>query len=235
MATKQAKLTILTFAQDFQSGHWNWTDGEKKKLGDVEEMGKIIKSRLENAGCEIQEMYAVKHDKDEKRWWNEYKKDYEVQFKSNHAHFVIKFKKGKGKTLPELAREIGIEENYIEKPKSGSHSYDNMLSYLIHIKYESKYQYDVNAVYTITGKKYIEYYREKYESWTKGRAEISVKSAKELINFLKMGILNGEIEKKDIAQNDEWLFAYALNTDLLDKAFEGRNVITGLKRRYPQE
>ena len=121
MATKQAKLTILTFAQDFQSGHWNWTDGEKKKLGDVEEMGKIIKSRLENAGCEIQEMYAVKHDKDEKRWWNEYKKDYEVQFKSNHAHFVIKFEKGKGKTLPELAREIGIEENYIEKPKSGSH------------------------------------------------------------------------------------------------------------------
>lgn len=42
MATKQAKLTILTFAQDFQSGHWNWTDGEKKKLGDVEEMGKSI-------------------------------------------------------------------------------------------------------------------------------------------------------------------------------------------------
>ena len=69
----------------------------------------------------------------------------------------------------------------------------------------------------------------------KGRAEISVKSAKELINFLKMGILNGEIEKKDIAQNDEWLFAYALNKDLLDKAFEGRNVITALKRRYPQE
>ena len=97
MATKQAKLTILTFAQDFLSEHWNWTDEEKKKLGDVEEMGKIIKSRLENAGCEIQEMYAVKHDKDEKRWWNEYKKDYEVQFKSNHAHFVIKFEKGKGK------------------------------------------------------------------------------------------------------------------------------------------
>ena len=148
---------------------------------------------------------------------------------------IIAGEKGKGKTLPELAREIGIEENYIEKPKSGSHSYDNMLSYLIHIKYESKYQYDVNAVYTITGKKYIEYYREKYESWTKGRAEISVKSAKELINFLKMGILKGEIERKDIAQNDEWLFAYALNKDLLDKAFEGRNVITGLKRRYPQE
>ena len=52
---------------------------------------------------------------------------------------------------------------------------------------------------------------------------------------MKMGILKGEIERKDIAQNDEWLFAYALNKDLLDKAFEGRNVITGLKRRYPQE
>lgn len=52
---------------------------------------------------------------------------------------------------------------------------------------------------------------------------------------MKMGILKGEIQRKDIAQNDEWLFAYALNKDLLDKAFEGRNVIIGLKRVYPQE
>lgn len=235
MATKQANLTILSFAQDFLPEHWNWTDEEKKKLGDVEEMGKIIKSRLENAGCVIQEMYAVKHDKDEKRWWNESKKEYELHFKSNHAHFVIKFQKGKGKTLPELASSIGIGENYIEKPKSGGHSYDNMLSYLIHIKYEKKYQYDVNAVYTIVGKKYIEYYREQYETWTRGRAEISVNNSKTLINFLKMGILKGEITKEDIAKNEEWLYAYALHKEQFDKAFEGRRIINGMKQIYPSE
>lgn len=127
----------------------NWTDEEKKKLGDVEEMGKIIKSRLENVGCEIQELHTIKHDKDKKRWWNERKKEYELHFKSNHAHFVIKFQKGKGKTLPELASSIGIGENYIEKPKSGGHSYDNMLSYLIHEPDEWLEQFNTFSIYQI--------------------------------------------------------------------------------------
>lgn len=88
-------------------------------------MGNVIKTRLENGGCKISEMYAVKHDKDESKLWNEYTMTYDVKFTTNHAHFLIKF--SEGKTLEEIA--------------------------------------------TLVGKKYIEYYRERYEAWTRGRAE----------------------------------------------------------------
>ena len=60
-------------------------------LGDIEKMGNVIKTRLENSGCKISEMYAVKHDKDESKLWNEYTMTYDVKFTTNHAHFLIKF------------------------------------------------------------------------------------------------------------------------------------------------
>ena len=49
-------------------------------LGDIEKMGNVIKTRLENSGCKISEMYAVKHDKDENKLWNEYTMTYDVKF-----------------------------------------------------------------------------------------------------------------------------------------------------------
>ena len=102
------------FAQGFLPQYWNWTDEEKTHIGNITEMGEIIKTRLENGGCEIAEMYAIKHDKDEQKIWNEYKMIYEVKFTSNHAHFVIRFKKGD--KLAVLASLIGVEPSFIEKP-----------------------------------------------------------------------------------------------------------------------
>ena len=49
-------------------------------LGDIEKMGNVIKTRLENGWCKISEMYAVKHDKDESKLWNEYTMTYDVKF-----------------------------------------------------------------------------------------------------------------------------------------------------------
>ena len=57
MARKEANLNNILFSQDFLPEHWNWTDVEKAHLGNVAEMGEIIKTRLENGGCEIEEMY----------------------------------------------------------------------------------------------------------------------------------------------------------------------------------
>lgn len=230
MARKLANLRLAQITQDFLPEHWNWTDEEKKHLGDVEEMGKIIKSRLENAGCEIEEMYSVKHDKDEKKLWNEYKMIYEIQFKSNHAHFVIKFRKDKGKTLPELANAVGIEENYIEKPRSGRHAYDNMLSYLIHIKYDQKYQYDVHSIHTLAGKKYVVHFRENYESWVRGRAKKCIESAQELTDFLINGIADGKITFKDIAMDDEWYKAYILSSAKIDRALNAKEKADQVRR-----
>ena len=222
MARKVANLESVLFAQDFLPEHWDWSAAEKSKLGDVEEMGKIIKSRLENGGCEIVEMYAIKHDKDENKIWDEYQMIYVLKFTSNHVHFVIKFQKGKGKTLTEIASLIGIEPNFIEKPKRGRYAYDNMLSYLTHIKYDKKYQYNAHSVYTFAGKAYIDHYRERHETWMRGRAEKSVVDAKQLLNYLKVGIAKGEILLDDIVMNEEWKFVYILHKDQLDKIFEAK-------------
>lgn len=236
MARQLANLRLAQITQDFLPEHWkDWTDEEKKHLGDVEQMGKIIKSRLEKVGCEIEEMYAIKHDKDEKKLWNEYKMTYEIQFTSNHAHFVVKFKKDKGKTLPEIAGAVGVEENYIEKPRSGRYAYDGMLSYLIHIKYDKKYQYDVHSVYTLAGKNYVDYYRENYESWVRGRAKRSLQNAQELTDFLINGIAEGKITLEDIAMDDEWLKAYVLFSSKIDRAIDAKAKIDNKRRHAKSE
>lgn len=235
MARKNADLETVLMAQDFLHEHWNWTNAEKTKLGDVMEMGKIIKARLENAGCEIEELYAIKHDKDNKKMWNNYKMIYELKFTSNHAHFVIKFKKGKGKPLNEIALAIGVEENFIEKPKRGRYSYDNMLSYLTHIKYPKKYQYSPDSVCTIAGKDYMEYFSERREAWMIGRAEKIIKDSHNVINFLKVGILKGEITKEDLITDNEWKLVYGLHKTLLDGMFDRKNAIQDLERHLKEK
>ena len=71
-------------------------------------MGNVIKTRLDNGGCKISEMYAVKHDKDESKLWNEYTMTYDVKFTTNHAHVLIKFSEGKRlkKLLISLVKNI---------------------------------------------------------------------------------------------------------------------------------
>ena len=232
MAKRLADLGIAQITQDFLPEHWNWTDDEKKQLGNIDEMGKIIKTRLEKAGCEIQEMYAIEHDKDEKILWNVYKHAYEIAFTSHHAHFIVKFKKGK--TLPKIASAIGIGESYIEKPKSGRYAYDNMLSYLIHIKYPQKYQYAPSSVRTVAGKDYMEHYREQRETWMRGRAEKITMTAKGLLNFLKVGILSGEITIEDIFMNEEWKLTYALHKKMLDEAFETKLLVAKMEKNFKE-
>ena len=70
----------VLIAQDFLPEHWNWANTDLVTLGDIEKMGNVIKTRLENGGCKISERYAVKHDKDESKLWNEYTMTYDVKF-----------------------------------------------------------------------------------------------------------------------------------------------------------
>lgn len=233
MARKSATLGSVLIAQDFLPEHWNWANTDLATLGDIEKMGNVIKTRLENGGCKISEMYAVKHDKDESKLWNEYTMTYDVKFTTNHAHFLIKF--SEGKTLEEIAPLVGVEPQFIEKPHRGRYSYDNSLAYMIHIKYDNKYQYDPHDVATIVGKKYIEYYRERYEAWTRGRAERKMNDMKNTLNFLKVGIAKGEITLEDIILNEDYRVAYILYNDQIKKVFESKasadSLLTGLQNR----
>lgn len=208
MAERMANLGIMQIAQDFLFEHWNWTDVEKAKLGDVAEMGEIIKARLENAGCEIEEMYGIEHDKDEHKMWNQCKKTYELPFDSHHAHFVIKLRKGRRKTIPELALAVGIEKKFIEKPLSGEHAYGNMLSCLIDIESPTKYRYKPSSVCTIAGKTYMEHYSD----------------------FLKADIIKGEITIDNIFADDDLKLAYTLHKNMFDDAFATKKTIDEMRQ-----
>ena len=179
-------------------------------------------------------MYAVKHDKDEQKLWNEQKMAYEIKFTSNHGHFVIKLKKGTGKILSVIAALIGLEPNFIEKPKRGRYAYDNMLSYLIHIKYDKKYQYKVSDVCTIAGKPYEEYYSERREAWLRGRAVRSIADARKLVDPLKYKLAKGEITINEIIQNDEYREVYILYQDTLDKV-AATKVMVDKKRKFLEQ
>mgnify|MGYP000126120089 FL=1 len=106
---------------------------------------------------------------------------------------------------------------------------------MIHIKYDNKYQYDPHDVATIVGKKYIEYYRERYEAWTRGRAERKMNDTKNTLNFLKVGIAKGEITLEDIILNEDYRVAYILYNDQIKKVFESKasadSLLTGLQNR----
>ena len=66
--------------------------------------------------------------------------------------------------MNEIAKYIGVCPEIIEKSKPGRHSYNNMLAYLTHIKYEDKIQYPPEAVVTLAGTDYMVHYNKHKES-----------------------------------------------------------------------
>lgn len=118
-------------------------------MNDCKATAEVIKKRLESHGLKIKEMYAIEHKSN-----NEWK----------HYHILSKLE-GEGATLDEIADYLGIVPEMIEKPKPGRYTYENMLSYLIHIKDVDKIQYSPDDVITLVGKNYSEYYTERYNKY----------------------------------------------------------------------
>ena len=78
----------------------------------------------------------------------------------------------------QMEKYIGISPEIIEKPKPGRYSYDNMLSYLTHIKYVDKIQYAPEDVVTLAGSDYMDYYNERKKRWIKAREIVAKKGGK---------------------------------------------------------
>lgn len=184
-------------------------------------------------------MYGIIHDKDSREVWDEKAGRKVLEYKPPHLHAVIRFttpkKEKKGLSLPTLtdvATEIGIEPQYLEKLKSGRYGLPNSLSYLIHAKDISKYQYDVNEVVTIRGNRYegedaYDTYRTIYEnnkkSWENGRAKKTLtKAVTETADSLYEKVLMGEITKGEILLTDEYYRVYASSKRKFEDAFTAR-------------
>ena len=103
----------------------------------------------------------ILHDKDS---------DENGELKKPHWHIVLRF--GQAVWSSAICKELGIEENYIEKPRS----FDNALLYLVHFNDSDKYQYNPDEVKGTLAKRL----REKMNSQEKSEGE----KVSELIEYV---------------------------------------------------
>ena len=215
---KMANLTTFMLVQDYQANHWNWSDEEKAQLATPNETAKVIYDRLIAADVEVKEAYAINHDKDEHELWDEYQRSYVVAPTSSHIHFLAKL--NTGVPLDAIAKITGVASSFIEKPKRGRYAYDNMLSYLIHIKYPNRYQYEPHDVITLAGRDYMEYYSSRKWQWMQGCAEKLVQEAKHSIPVIEQMIVNGELTEEEFFTNPKYETIGILEYKRIEKLFE---------------
>lgn len=231
---KVANLTTFMLSQDYLPEHWSWTVQEQQALlsNDCALVGQVILNRFKANGIDLETAYIITHDKDEHVIWDEYQNCYKSTFTSHHVHFVGKFKKDDAMPIEKIAEIIGVEENYIVRPKAGRHSYDNMLSYLIHIKYPEKHQYRADCVVTLTGPDYMKIYSESRRAWMRGRAEKVIADAIPTYKELKVMISEGSITEEELYDDPKYALLLTEHLSDIDKMFDNRAEI--LYRQTPE-
>lgn len=218
------KLTCFTMATELASEHFSdWSAAELNALTDLGQFCEVLVARLENSGSEVAEFYGILHDNDTREVWSSAEQAYIREPKFLHAHVVCKFSgRDKGLTLSDVAKALGVEENMIEKPKSGRYSYDNMLAYLIHAKDKDKFQYPPEKVLTVRGPDYMDVWAEHKRAWDRGSSVKAKKDAIESVDLLVDLARNGKVCKQQILLSDELYGIYSIpsNKKQVDAALQ---------------
>ena len=222
---KQANLMTFMVSQDFLVEHWKWSAAEKTALTDCGKTAQVIFDRFNAEGIPLSEAYAIAHDKDEHEVFDEYQNQYISSFTTNHIHFVGKLDKDNAQPLERIAEIVGVEENYIERPKAGRYSYDNMLSYLIHIKYPEKFQSNPHAVITLAGKPYIDYFRENHRSWMRGRVAKIIRDEAVKLEDLRVMIAEDRITEREVYADPRYNQVLHDHLQTIEKLFENQRII----------
>lgn len=125
----------------------------------------------------------ILHDKDS---------DDNGEVKKAHWHVLLRFGQAVWNTA--ICKELGIEENYIEKPRS----FDNALLYLVHFNDSDKFQYDPSEVKGSLSKRLLE----KMNAQEKSEGE----KVYELISFIRDydGVLTVTCFAEYCAMNGYW-------------------------------
>lgn len=223
---KNAKLTTFGFAQELKPEYWpGLSDDEKKIIEavakgiDVRNLGCLLLDRLKAAGLQVTDFYFCIHDRDTRLVWSDSEGCEVVETKHLHVHGVAKCEAKGGGTLGAVAAALGLEPQYVEKPKAGRYAYDNMLAYLVHAKYPDKFQYSKDDVVTVVGKAYDDVYAERYAAWVKARGTVEKKKAADNIDDLEYQILTGQVTKSQVVLTDELFAIYARNRRRCNDAF----------------
>ncbi len=264
-ASKKAKenpITTIQLTQQLDEAYW-WnygvpTDDEMRPLrdaiqasidtGNVRPVGNyLVVERLNryrlpvtNYSIPVECVHAILHDKDTREVWSEALCQYVVETKPPHIHMIIRLRRGSGAPniyLNDIARALNVEPQYLEKPKAGKYGYDNMLSYLIHIKNRDKYQYDPKLVSSYVVQRddgtaetplYCTIYAERRAEWEKGCAKVDKQRAVENIDTLESKILRGEVSKSQVVLTDEYYEVYSRYCRRCEDAFH----VYGERRAY---
>ncbi|WP_456237012.1 Rep family protein [Aestuariimicrobium ganziense] len=200
MAKQENNPTSIGLTQYLDPSYWTWAAEDPNGAALLEQgAGAIlayVAQRLEAIGCEVIEAYGIVHDKDEREVWSDTEKALVVEPKPDHLHAVIKFaSRAKSAPLARLAFGIGVEPQYVEKPGRGRYAFDNMLSYLTHVKYADKHQYAPSEVATVRGPDYLGIDAQRRETWLKGRAHVKKKVVAENFEDMRERVLQGEITR----------------------------------------
>ena len=230
---KEALLTSVAITQYFETKYWkNGWDEELIKSENIEKILEEIVRRVSEIAT-VSEAYAIKHDKDTSIGFDSVTNSTISELKEPHIHALLKF--SKGATLTDLAVKIGLEEQYLEKAKSGRYGYDNLLAYLIHAKDKDKYQYSPDEVFTLIGTNYLEVYHKRKESWLKGKAKKEVQQSYEDIDLLIDNILNENITKQEILLNKKYHTLYTVHRVRINDAIRTVGEIKSAKVKYELE
>lgn len=225
MARTEANLTSFSLTQLIDIKHWR-DDGDDlvKHLreAEVHAIASTLVDRLERGTWLVSECYAIIHDKDMRTVWDENERISITEVKEPHIHISFRFekKRNEGATLGAIADMLGVEPQYVEKPKSGRYSFDNQLAYLIHAKDKEKYQYEATEVATVRGTDYMQIYAERKRAWRNGRAVKVRQEVTQGIDWLEQEILAGKLTKETVILTDEFYQIYASNIRRIDMAFD---------------
>ena len=223
MSKQSNNPTLIGLTQQLKPELWSWAADLRNATAldcDALSLGTYLVDRLEHFGCKVEAAYAIIHDKDEQDRWNEVTHQYDRVPKERHIHAVFRFTDRKSSaSLEQLAGFLGVEPQYVEKPKAGRYAFDNMLAYLVHAKYRDKYQYPAEEVATLRGKNYMDIHAERREVWARGAATIKTKNANESADYLRDLILEGAVSKEQVMLTDDLFTVYSRHKNMMDEAF----------------
>lgn len=222
---RENDLTTFFLTQYLDPDYWFVTDPAffiSLNNKDLKGITDVLLRLLVARGWQVEECYSIIHDEDVRNKWDENIQAMTTAYKDPHIHMAVKFKAkaNKGATIGEIARVLGVEAQYVERPKAGRYSWDNQLAYLVHAKDVDKHAYKPEAVYTALGKDYVGVYHESFKRWEKGAARKANKESKIDVDWLERKILEGEVFRPQVFLTDEYYYIYAANKRRIDDAFD---------------
>lgn len=233
MAKKEHNPTSVGLTQYLDPSYWSWAANDPTCAALLQQGAEPILAylvqRLEAGGCEVAEAYGIVHDKDEREVWSDIEKTLVMEPKPEHLHAVIKFKdRSASAPIARLAQLVGVEPQYVEKPGRGGHAYDNMISYLTHVKYADKHQYEPSEVATVRGPDYLGIDALRRDTWLKGRAHVKKKQVAENFEDMRERVLQGEITRDQIMLTDDLFDIYSRHQREIEDALSAY----GQRRAY---